>query len=155
MKVLVRKCHKKCTLYISNGMHYVSGCSGFFKRSIHRNRVYTCKAQGEQKGRCPIDKTHRNQCRACRLKKCFAASMNKDGMYSYKCGVLTYRVVPISDEHSVLVPLPVVKRTVSPLHSKFRVDLAEFGTNLPDYSFGWSYEPYSYLLPEKPILLFV
>ena len=55
------------------------GCSGFFKRSIHRNRVYTCKAQGDFKGRCPIDKTHRNQCRACRLKKCFDSAMNKDG----------------------------------------------------------------------------
>lgn len=55
------------------------GCSGFFKRSIHRGRVYTCKAQGEFKGRCPIDKTHRNQCRACRLKKCFDSAMNKDG----------------------------------------------------------------------------
>lgn len=57
----------------------VAGCSGFFKRSIHRNRVYTCKAQGEFKGRCPIDKTHRNQCRACRLNKCFQSAMNKDG----------------------------------------------------------------------------
>lgn len=55
------------------------GCSGFFKRSIHSNREYTCKAQGPMKGRCPIDKTHRNQCRACRLKKCFEARMNKDG----------------------------------------------------------------------------
>ncbi|XP_064596173.1 photoreceptor-specific nuclear receptor-like [Liolophura sinensis] len=53
--------------------------SGFFKRSIHRNRVYTCKVQGEQKGLCPIDKTHRNQCRACRLRKCFEADMNRDG----------------------------------------------------------------------------
>jgi hypothetical protein len=60
-----------------------AGCSGFFKRSIHRNRVYTCKAQGELKGRCPIDKTHRNQCRACRLKKCFDALMNKDGEYTF------------------------------------------------------------------------
>lgn len=60
---------------------YFTGCSGFFKRSIHRNRVYTCKATGELKGRCPVDKTHRNQCRACRLNKCFQASMNKDGEY--------------------------------------------------------------------------
>ena len=57
----------------------ISGCSGFFKRSIHRNRQYTCKAQGDLKSRCPIDKTHRNQCRACRLRKCFESSMNKDG----------------------------------------------------------------------------
>lgn len=63
------------------GTFLCAGCSGFFKRSIHRNRVYTCKAQGELKGRCPIDKTHRNQCRACRLNKCFQSAMNKDGEF--------------------------------------------------------------------------
>lgn len=60
---------------------WLPGCSGFFKRSIHSNREYICKAQGAKKGRCPIDKTHRNQCRACRLAKCFEANMNKDGKY--------------------------------------------------------------------------
>ena len=58
----------------------ISGCSGFFKRSIHRGRVYTCKASSDLKGKCPIDKTHRNQCRACRLRKCFDSSMNKDAV---------------------------------------------------------------------------
>lgn len=63
------------------GIYSCDGCSGFFKRSIHRNRVYTCKAAGELKGRCPVDKTHRNQCRACRLSKCFQSAMNKDGEF--------------------------------------------------------------------------
>jgi len=66
-------------LYVNVFMIIISGCSGFFKRSIHSNREYICKAQGAKKGRCPIDKTHRNQCRACRLAKCFEANMNKDG----------------------------------------------------------------------------
>ena len=71
--------------YIRLGLTFTfAGCSGFFKRSIHRNRVYTCKAQGDFKGRCPIDKTHRNQCRACRLKKCFDSAMNKDGKKNRK-----------------------------------------------------------------------
>ncbi|KAK2587601.1 hypothetical protein KPH14_003728 [Odynerus spinipes] len=68
----------------SSGKHYgiysCDGCSGFFKRSIHNHREYTCKAQGALKGRCPIDKTHRNQCRACRLAKCFKVNMNKEAV---------------------------------------------------------------------------
>ena len=67
-----------------------TGCSGFFKRSIHRGRVYTCKAQGDFKGRCPIDKTHRNQCRACRLKKCFDSAMNKDGKKNIDINLIIY-----------------------------------------------------------------
>ncbi|CAF2132460.1 unnamed protein product [Rotaria magnacalcarata] len=68
----------------SSGKHYgiysCDGCSGFFKRSIHRHRHYVCKAQGELKDKCPVDKTHRNQCRSCRLARCFLVNMNKDAV---------------------------------------------------------------------------
>ncbi|KAG8256963.1 hypothetical protein J6590_059195 [Homalodisca vitripennis] len=47
-------------------------------RSIRRNRQYVCKAKCE--GSCVVDKTHRNQCRACRLRKCIQAGMNKDAV---------------------------------------------------------------------------
>ena len=56
---------------------FLNSCAGFFKRSIRRNRQYVCKNKGH--GSCQVDKTHRNQCRACRLKKCVEAGMNKDG----------------------------------------------------------------------------
>nr|XP_039269258.1 nuclear receptor subfamily 2 group E member 1-like [Styela clava] len=66
----------------SSGKHYgiyaCDGCSGFFKRSIRKNRNYECK--GPEKGRCAIDKIHRNQCRACRLQRCLGVSMRKDAV---------------------------------------------------------------------------
>ncbi|OQR78443.1 protein tailless-like, partial [Tropilaelaps mercedesae] len=55
-------------------------CAGFFKRSIRRNRHYICKGRGTQADQCPVDKTHRNQCRACRLRKCLAAGMNREAV---------------------------------------------------------------------------
>lgn len=52
-----------------------------FKRSIRRNRQYVCKSRNQNK--CPVDKTHRNQCRACRLNKCVKSGMNRDGEYHF------------------------------------------------------------------------
>ena len=64
----------------SSGKHYgilaCNGCSGFFKRSVRRRLIYRCQAGN---GACIIDKAHRNQCQACRLKKCLNMGMNKDG----------------------------------------------------------------------------
>lgn len=58
------------------GILACNGCSGFFKRSVRRRLIYRCQAGT---GNCVVDKAHRNQCQACRLKKCLNKGMNKDG----------------------------------------------------------------------------
>ena len=50
------------------------GCKGFFKRSIRKNLVYTCRGSGE----CVINKHHRNRCQYCRLQRCMALGMKQD-----------------------------------------------------------------------------
>lgn len=80
LDVPCRVCHDH-----SSGKHYgifsCDGCAGFFKRSIRRHRQYVCKNKGGgEEGRCVVDKTHRNQCRACRLRKCLEIGMNKDAV---------------------------------------------------------------------------
>lgn len=67
----------------ASGKHYgvltCDGCRGFFKRSIRRDLAYQCKENNS----CPIDVARRNQCQACRLKKCFEVRMNRDGKPTY------------------------------------------------------------------------
>jgi hypothetical protein len=63
----------------ASGKHYgvlsCDGCRGFFKRSIRGNMEYVCK----ENQKCVIDVSRRNQCQACRLKKCLEVKMNRDG----------------------------------------------------------------------------
>ncbi|KAL3282879.1 hypothetical protein HHI36_006038 [Cryptolaemus montrouzieri] len=64
----------------ASGKHYgvasCDGCRGFFKRSIRRNLEYICK----ENGRCIVDVTRRNQCQACRFKKCLQVNMKRDAV---------------------------------------------------------------------------
>jgi len=64
----------------ASGKHYgvlsCDGCRGFFKRSIRGNMEYVCK----ENDKCVIDVSRRNQCQACRLRKCLEVKMNKDAV---------------------------------------------------------------------------
>ncbi|CAH1395386.1 unnamed protein product [Nezara viridula] len=64
----------------ASGKHYgvpsCDGCRGFFKRSIRRNLDYVCK----ENGRCVVDVPRRNQCQACRFRKCLQVKMKKDAV---------------------------------------------------------------------------
>ena len=61
----------------ATGKHYgaasCDGCKGFFRRSVRKSKGYTCRYTRN----CLIDKDKRNQCRHCRLNKCFRAGMKK------------------------------------------------------------------------------
>ncbi|VDD90508.1 unnamed protein product [Enterobius vermicularis] len=85
---------------ISSGKHYgilaCNGCSGFFKRSVRRRIIYRCQAGT---GSCVVDKTHRNQCQACRLRKCLSKGMNKDAVQNERQPRST-ATVRINDEAS-------------------------------------------------------
>lgn len=65
----------------STGKHYgvfsCDGCSGFYKRTCRRTEPWLCKGQGD----CPVDKSSRNDCKACRLKKCIEIGMNFEGWF--------------------------------------------------------------------------
>lgn len=64
----------------ATGKHYgaasCDGCKGFFRRSVRKNHVYSCRFSRS----CVVDKDKRNQCRYCRLKKCFRAGMKKEAV---------------------------------------------------------------------------
>ncbi|XP_041965067.1 nuclear receptor subfamily 2 group C member 1-like [Alosa sapidissima] len=64
----------------ASGRHYgavsCEGCKGFFKRSIRKNLMYTCRGSGE----CVINKHHRNRCQYCRLQRCIAVGMKQESV---------------------------------------------------------------------------
>lgn len=53
----------------------VSLMQGFFRRSQQSNAAYSCPRQKN----CLIDRTSRNRCQHCRLQKCLAVGMSRDG----------------------------------------------------------------------------
>nr|XP_014425423.1 retinoic acid receptor RXR-gamma isoform X2 [Pelodiscus sinensis] len=64
----------------SSGKHYgvysCEGCKGFFKRTIRKDLVYTCRDNKD----CLIDKRQRNRCQYCRYQKCLAMGMKREAV---------------------------------------------------------------------------
>nr|XP_002731047.1 PREDICTED: hepatocyte nuclear factor 4-alpha-like [Saccoglossus kowalevskii] len=75
----------------ATGKHYgassCDGCKGFFRRSVRKNHVYSCRFSRT----CVVDKDKRNQCRYCRLKKCFRAGMKKEAVQNERDRISTRR----------------------------------------------------------------
>lgn len=64
----------------ASGRHYgvlsCDGCRGFFKRSVRRNLDYRCKLNKN----CLVNVNTRNQCQACRFKRCLEVKMKKEAV---------------------------------------------------------------------------
>ena len=59
------------------GVQSCEACKSFFRRSIRANARYACRGSRT----CAIEKHTRNRCQYCRLQKCVATGMQKEGMY--------------------------------------------------------------------------
>uniref|UniRef100_A0A3Q3VXX5 Uncharacterized protein n=1 Tax=Mola mola TaxID=94237 RepID=A0A3Q3VXX5_MOLML len=59
----------------ASGFHYnvlsCEGCKGFFRRSVIKSALYSCKNNGH----CEMDMYMRRKCQQCRLRKCREAGM--------------------------------------------------------------------------------
>ncbi|GAB6021368.1 Hepatocyte nuclear factor 4-alpha [Chamberlinius hualienensis] len=82
----------------ATGKHYgassCDGCKGFFRRSVRKNHQYSCRFSRN----CTVDKDKRNQCRYCRLRKCFRAGMRKEAVQNERDRINCRR--PSYDEQS-------------------------------------------------------
>ncbi|XP_070821346.1 hepatic nuclear factor 4, beta [Chaetodon trifascialis] len=75
----------------ATGKHYgassCDGCKGFFRRSIRNNHAYKCRFNRQ----CIVDRDKRNQCRYCRLQKCFKAGMRKEAVQNERDCINNHR----------------------------------------------------------------
>ncbi|XP_028822404.1 hepatocyte nuclear factor 4-gamma isoform X2 [Denticeps clupeoides] len=94
----------------ATGKHYgassCDGCKGFFRRSIRKSHVYSCRFNRQ----CVVDKDKRNQCRFCRLNKCFRAGMKKEAVQNERDRISSRR--SIQDTHD-LPPITVLAQAES------------------------------------------
>uniref|UniRef100_A0A8C6T2G2 Hepatocyte nuclear factor 4, gamma n=1 Tax=Neogobius melanostomus TaxID=47308 RepID=A0A8C6T2G2_9GOBI len=95
----------------ATGKHYgassCDGCKGFFRRSIRKNHIYTCRFSRQ----CIVDKDKRNQCRFCRLNKCFRAGMKKEAVQNERDRISSRRT--IQNQSQDIPPITVLAQAES------------------------------------------
>ncbi|XP_073410972.1 hepatocyte nuclear factor 4-beta-like isoform X1 [Dendrobates tinctorius] len=89
----------------ATGKHYgassCDGCKGFFRRSVRKNHMYACRFSRQ----CVVDKDKRNQCRYCRLRKCFRAGMRKEAVQNERDRISTRRSSGFEDSGSLSISM--------------------------------------------------
>ncbi|KAL3316222.1 hypothetical protein Ciccas_005140 [Cichlidogyrus casuarinus] len=93
----------------ASGRHYgvlsCDGCRGFFKRSVRRGMAYVCKDQS----RCPVDVARRNQCQACRFRRCLEVNMRQEAVQHERNGRRKMKCAHNADSLTVR-PLPTLQQ---------------------------------------------
>uniref|UniRef100_A0AC34F4R7 Nuclear receptor domain-containing protein n=1 Tax=Panagrolaimus sp. ES5 TaxID=591445 RepID=A0AC34F4R7_9BILA len=82
---MLEHCCVVCNDTSTTGHHYgvncCLGCKSFFRRAVIKKRAYFC----EKDNSCDItQRTGRQSCRACRLKKCFAVGMKQSALHQHR-----------------------------------------------------------------------
>ena len=79
----------------ASGNHFgvlsCEACKSFFRRSIRANARYACRGNRS----CAIEKHTRNRCQYCRLQKCMATGMRKEGEKAAKFNFIGIGIVYI------------------------------------------------------------
>lgn len=83
----------------THGMHFgvstCKACASFFRRSMVERKRYKCRFQDH----CVINNKVRNNCRACRLKKCYVMGMVREGKLNVDRATVTqnYSSIPYTN----------------------------------------------------------
>ncbi|XP_035192973.1 nuclear receptor subfamily 2 group C member 1 isoform X5 [Oxyura jamaicensis] len=142
----------------ASGRHYgavtCEGCKGFFKRSIRKNLVYSCRGTKD----CVINKHHRNRCQYCRLQRCIAFGMKQDSVQcerkpievsrekSSNCAASTEKIYIRKDLRSPLAATPTF---VTDNDTARSTGLLESGMFVNIHQSGIKSEPTVLMTPDK------
>ncbi|XP_062467281.1 nuclear receptor subfamily 2 group C member 1 isoform X3 [Pezoporus occidentalis] len=142
----------------ASGRHYgavtCEGCKGFFKRSIRKNLVYSCRGAKN----CVINKRHRNRCQYCRLQRCIAFGMKQDSVQcerkpievsrekSSNCAASTEKIYIRKDLRSPLAATPTF---ITDNETARSTGLLESGMLVNIHQSAVKTEPTVMMTPEK------